>query len=443
MIRDREQIERRRFLQLSAAGLAIGGSASGWFEALASDAAPSKKRVRSCILLWMNGGPSQMDTFDCKPGTKNGGTVKTVATPVSGIEVADYLSEVGKEAKHLAILRSMSTKEGDHTRAAYHLRTGNLPQGPIKYPTFGSLMAKELEREDAELPSFVSIAPNRFLSPEAYNPGFLGSRYAPLVVGDATGPQARGDAKLTVENISLPGGVTQESFGLRLMLLQGMESRFSEARPAPPVVAHKVVYERAVRLMQSKAVQAFDLEKETAKVRDRYGRSSFGQGCLLARRLVEVGVPFVEVTLGSAEGAPAGWDTHGDGFNQVKSLCTVLDKGWSSLMRDLRERGLLDSTLIVWAGEFGRTPKINPQGGRDHFPAAWTTVLAGGGVRGGQVIGKTSVDEVKDRPIAVPDFLATICTALGVDPGRQNMADNDRPIRIVDQSAKPVKEVLA
>ena len=181
-------------------------------------------------------------------------------------------------------------------------------------------------------------------------------------------------------------------------------------------------------------------------LRDAYGRNLFGQGCLLARRLVERGVPFVEVTLAGVNGSNAfGWDTHNQNFEAVKRLSGVLDPAWGTLMEDLKQRGLLDSTLIVWMGEFGRTPKINNQQGRDHFPGAWSTVLAGGGIKGGQAYGKTSADgnKVETRPTSVGDFLATICQALGIDPLKQNNSNVGRPIRIAEPTAKPIKEIVA
>jgi uncharacterized protein (DUF1501 family) len=197
--------------------------------------------------------------------------------------------------------------------------------------------------------------------------------------------------------------------------------------------------------MRSAAAKAFELEEEPASVRDAYGRTGFGQGCLLARRLVERGVPFVEVTLSSAGGAmPAGWDTHLQNFDAVRQLSAVLDPAWAALMDDLRRLGRLDSTLIVWMGEFGRTPKINGQAGRDHFPGAWTTVIAGGGLKHGQVIGSSGADgmEAKGRPVPVPDLLATVYTGLGIDPLTQNDSGLGRPIRLVDPKAKPIKEIL-
>jgi len=197
--------------------------------------------------------------------------------------------------------------------------------------------------------------------------------------------------------------------------------------------------------MKSSAAKAFDLDEESAAVHDAYGRNPFGQGCLLARRLVERGVPFVEVTLSSADGTNGlGWDTHAQNFEAVEKLSGVLDAGWSTLMTDLRSRGLLEHTLIVWMGEFGRTPKINESAGRDHFPNAWSTVLAGGGIRGGQTIGNTGVDgeQIKDRPVLVPDLLATVIKGLGIDPAKQNTVENGRPIRLVDAKANPIKELL-
>jgi uncharacterized protein (DUF1501 family) len=220
---------------------------------------------------------------------------------------------------------------------------------------------------------------------------------------------------------------------------------FLANRPGVPVQSHESAYRRAVKMMRSSASKAFDLDEEPAALQDAYGRNPFGQGCLLARRLVERGVPFVEVTLSSVDGTNGlGWDTHAQNFDMVEKLSGVLDAGWSTLMTDLRTRGLLDHTLIVWMGEFGRTPKINESAGRDHFPNAWSTVLAGGGIKGGQAIGDTGPggEEVKSRPVLVPDLLATVVKALGIDPAKQNTVENGRPIRIVDAKANPIKEIL-
>jgi hypothetical protein len=437
----KQTLSRRDWLRLTSLGFA-GASLSGWLENLAGAAAAHPARKRSCILLWMSGGPSQMDTFDLKPGHKNGGPVKEIQTSAPGVRISEHLPRLAKQMKRMAIVRSMSTREADHARATYLMRTGRAPGGPIQYPSLGSLVSKELERPHAELPGFVSIAPSRLLNAAAYGPGFLGPRYAPLVVGENGGfrPGQRGDAAsaLRVQDLDLPAEVGARRADARLGLLDDLNREFLAERSATPSVSHRTAYRRAVAMMRSAAVKAFDLDDEPARLRDAYGRNLFGQGCLLARRLVEKGVPFVEVGL-------PGWDTHANNFDAVKRLCGVLDPAWATLMDDLADKGLLDSTLVVWMGEFGRTPIINGNKGRDHWAAAWSTVLAGGGIRGGQVVGASSADgmAVAGQPVRVPDFLATVGKALGLDVTKQNNSNVGRPIRFVDPGAKPIQEVLA
>jgi len=444
----RREVSRRDFLQLSAWG-ALGTGMSGWLRRLAAETAADPRRKRACILLWMSGGPSQNDTFDLKPDHENGGPFKPIETDVAGIQISEHLPKLATVMKHLVPIRSMSTKEGDHTRATYLLRTGYLPSGPLNYPTLGSFLSKELGAADSELPNFVSIAPNSVLSPNAYGPGFLGPQYAPLVVGEGAGfvqnNEQNLDTALKVKNLTLPQGITRKQADSRLSILNDLEHDFNATHPGIPTNSHRTAYEAAVRMMRSKAIEAFQLDQEPDTLRDAYGRNRFGQGCLLARRLIEQGVPFVEVSLNGVQGSNAfGWDTHQQNFEAVKSLSEVLDPAWGTLMTDLEQRGILDSTLIVWMGEFGRTPKINQNTGRDHFPAAWTTVLGGGGIRGGQVIGKTSDDGLKvtDQPVAVPDLMATICKALGVDSEKQNMSNIGRPIPLADHGAKPIEKIL-
>jgi hypothetical protein len=438
-------LSRRDLMKLTAAGFA-GWSMSGWLEALAADTASDPQRKRSCILLWMNGGPSQMDTFDLKPGTANGGPYKEIATSVPGIKISEHLPGVARHMKRMTIFRSMNTKEADHGRASYLMRTGRLPGGPVQYPSLGAFLSKELEQPDAELPGFIAIAPFRFFNVGAYGPGFLGPRYAPLVVGENAGfgqqqPDNNTDAALKVRDMAPPADARGSRSAARVGLLDEMEGDFLATRPDPAAQSHRTAYRRAVTLMNSAAARAFDLADEPAALRDRYGRNLFGQGCLLARRLVERGVPFVEVSLGGG----GAWDTHQNNFEQVKRLSGTLDPAWATLMDDLQARGLLDTTLIVWMGEFGRTPRINGSTGRDHWASSWSTVLAGGGIKGGQVVGRTSADgmSVKDHPVSVPDFLATVCRALGLDPRTQNQSNVGRPIRLVEPTAQPIKEALA
>jgi hypothetical protein len=436
---------RRDMLRLSLAG-AVGTSMSGWFGSLAQAAADQKDRKRACILLWMSGGPSQMDTFDLKPGHANGGLFKEIGTAVPGIKFSEHLPKLAKWTERMAIVRSMTAKEGDHGRATYYLRNGYVPMGALRYPTLGSFVSKELGRPDAELPNFVSIAPNRAISPGAYDSGFLGAQYAPLIVGDRPGPAQSNEETLKVEDIQPPASIPKEIVAGRLKLLQSLNDRFLSNYSDSPAASYQNAYQRAIDLMESKLSEAFELSQESDEVRNAYGRTRFGQGCLLARRLVERGVPFVEVTLGQLGGPDGvGWDTHAENFDQVRKLSDTLDAAWSSLMKELQERGLLDTTLVVWMGEFGRTPKINQAAGRDHYPQAFSSVLAGGGIRGGQVVGRTSADgsTVEERPVVVPDFLATVCQALGIDPMSQNDSNLGRPIRVVDPIAKPITEVLA
>jgi hypothetical protein len=436
---------RRDWLRFSAVGLTC--SQSGWLEALAADAATDPKRRRSCILLWMSGGPSQLDTFDLKPGHANGGPFKEIATKVPGIRISEHLPKLADRMDRLALVRSLTSKEGEHGLATYYAHTGYPMRAPVQYPPVGALVAKEAGSEQADLPGFVSVAPFRLFSPATHAPGFLGPQYAPLIVGDTPSAYSRpsGGAeeakKLRVANLSPHNGIDPAHFDARLQLVRQMQQDFVATHPQAPAKSHATAYERATRLMRTSAARAFDLDDEPQKLRDSYGRNLFGQGCLLARRLVERGVPFVEVSLGGDSGI--GWDTHVNNFETVRQLSQVLDAAWATLLDDLKERGLLDTTLIVWLGEFGRTPKINGENGRDHFPHAWTAVLGGGGIKGGQVIGKTSDDgeEILERPVTIPDLLATVCAALGIDPGKQNESNVGRPIRVVDRSANPIREL--
>lgn len=442
-------LSRRELFKLTAGGFAAY-STSGWIERLAADTAKHPKRKKSVVLLWMNGGPSQTDTFDLKPGHDNGGPFKEIQTNATGLKIGEHLPNVAKFGDKMAVIRSMSTKEGDHGRATFLMRTGYLPQGPIQYPTLGSLLSKEIGDPEAALPNFVSIAPYRQFSPAAFNAGFLGPAYAPLVVGDALqafqqpGQPGYNENALKVQDLELPAEVDPKHADARIDILKEMEADFVKSRPGVPAKSHATAYDRAVRLMKTAAGKAFNLEEEKAEVRDKYGRNLFGQGCLLARRLIERGVPFVEVTHGGINGGGFGWDTHGNNFDQVKNLCGTLDPAWAALMGDLQERGLLDSTLIVWMGEFGRTPKINQGKGRDHYPNAWATVLAGGGIKGGQAYGKTSAggEQVEEKPVSVGDLIATVAAAVGVDPTKQNPSNVGRPIRVADPTAKVIKDIV-
>jgi len=437
-------ISRRDLLKLSAAGV-LGAPMSGWFEGFARAAAPFVKR-KQCVLLWMSGGPSTIDLFDLKPGHDNGGEFKEIATKSPGVKISEHLPRIAKFSEKMAIIRSMTSKEGDHGRATHLMHTGYLPSTSVAYPTLGSIVSKELGRDDFHLPAFVSVSPYRAFNMAAHASGFLGPAHAPLIVAENNfnfgGNNGYAEA-LKVKDLEPAGKLDKEEIDSRLDLLRDLDKDFATTRPDTPPRSHRSAVERAVRLMKTSARKAFDLEQEKSSVRDAYGRNLFGQGCLLARRLVEQGGPFVEVSMGGVNNQPFGWDTHGQNFTLVKSLSESLDNAWSMLMSDLKERGLLDSTLIVWMGEFGRTPKINQGKGRDHWSNSWATVLAGGGIKGGQAYGKTSKDgeKVIENPVTVPDFMATVVKALGLDPEKTNTA-NGRPIRLGEKGGKPIESIV-
>jgi hypothetical protein len=416
-------VNRRAFLRSLAVG-AAGMGMLGWKETVALHAEELRKRGMACILLFMRGGPSQLETFDPKPGTANGGPTKAIDTAVSGIQVAEGWPNLAKMMKNLALVRSLTSKEGEHQRATYQLHTGYVPTGSVKYPSLGSIVASEIGPAEFDLPHFVSIG-NRATT---IGSGFLGMNFAPFIVPNPTQMPL---------NVSLPQGITDQRFDRRLGLLDGLEQEFAQAGGRPRVEDHKSLYQGAARMVRSPRLKAFRLDEEKDTLRDHYGRSPFGQGCLLARRLVEQGVTFVEVEQN-------GWDTHQDNFDKVKTLSEVADPAFATLVSDLNERGMLDRTLVIWMGEFGRTPKINPRSGRDHYPRAFSVALAGGGIKGGQVVGSTSSDgtQVQSRPVTVPDLFCTFYQALKINPRKENISTLGRPIKILDKG-QAVKELFA
>jgi len=419
--------------------LALGGlgySKCSWFQSLAVNASDSIKRQKSVIMLWMNGGPATIDLWDLKPNHKNGGPFREIGTAVPGIKISEHLPNLSRYMNEFVIIRSMATREGDHRRARIVGLTGYTPQGAIQFPALGSLVSHEFSLPDSNLPGFVSIGGRE---DGEIGGGFLGPRFSPFVVGSGSrnGGNLPAADDLKVHNLDLPRDVTQSNFKNRLKMLSDLEKDFDKGKNHSVVETLKTATDRAIRLMRPEAASAFHLEEEKEKLRDSYGRTSFGQGCLLARRLVERGVSFVEVALD-------GWDTHTNNFTSVQRLSTILDAGFSALMKDLRERGLLQDTLIVCQGEFGRTPRINGNKGRDHWPASWAAVMAGGGIKGGQVIGKTSNDgtSVESKPTRTSDLIATVVKAVGIDPMKQNMSNVSRPIRIADPNGKPIQEIF-
>ncbi len=419
----RKHCSRRSFL----AGMAAAAGSLTFRDALAVQAAELRKEGRALIVLWMQGGPSQLETFDPKPGTENGGPTEAIRTAVPGIQIAQGWEKTAAMMKEIAVIRSMTNKEGQHDRATYQLHTGYIPSGSVKHPSFGANVAKEIAPADHELPAVVTIGEGRGMAISGTGAGFLGVDYEPFHVSNAGSPP---------ENVAPLGG-NAKRFQRRLGLLGRLEEEFAGRGGAVVVNNHRRIYDKSSKLVLSPDVKAFDLSGESDETKSLYGDSAFSKGCLLARRLVESGVTFVEVRSN-------GWDTHDNNFDRVKTNAAAVDPGLAGLIADLKQRGLLEKTMVVWMGEFGRTPKINPRTGRDHYPRCFNALVAGGGVKGGQVIGSSTEDgaTVADRPVTVPDFLQSICHSLHVDAAKENMSPLGRPMKIVD-GGDVVKELFA
>ena len=383
-----------------------------------------KKQQKHVILLWLAGGASQLETWDPKPGRPTGGPFRAISTDVPGVEVSELLPKLAQRMKHTAIIRSLNTRIADHGGGASLMELGRRQEPAFNFPDLGAICARELARADSPVPDYVSM----YSATEGRRKGtsgFLGSRFAPMFLSD----------KMVPENINLPAGISDVDHQERNDLRQLLAKRFEREHSNHVVASHNYAYQRVRGLMASE--ELFDISKEPKKMLDHYGPTQFGQQCLIARRLVEAGVPFVKV-------ARAWWDSHGQNFETHLELCADLDHSMSALMDDLEQRGLLEHTLIITLGEFGRTPRINASLGRDHFASAWSTSLTGCGIKGGAVYGKTDEDgnTVKDGEIKAGDLFATIFDAIGIGHETEYYI-GARPIPIVDFGCKPVKDVLA
>lgn len=414
-------MQRRSFLRLSLGSLAAGFCAQAFDEKIGIAAEPAAKRIDACILLWMNGGPSHIDTFDPKPSSKSGGPFKSIATKTPGLRICEHLPRIAEQSHHFAVCRGLSSREGNHDRAQLLGHTSHVPNPTIEHPSFGAWTSAELGSRSGDLPAFISLN-----GPSA-GAGFLGRAHAPLVVSEA------GRAP---DNVDIASNINSIRYDRRLEALRALEDDFGAQHGKALVTERKAVYERALRLMRSPSLSAFDLEKEPAALQKAYGETKFGRGCLVARRLVEAGSRFVEVTLD-------GWDTHKDNFDRCRGLMETLDPAMSTLISDLAERKLLDRTLVLWMGEFGRSPRINDEDGRDHHPAAFSALLAGGGIRGGLVHGQTDAEGAKviEKPISAADIYATVAAQMGMDPNKSLMSPNGRPISLT-ASGRVLSEIL-
>lgn len=418
---DNSYFQGRRSFIAGGLGALVSSSILNW-QTLATAANSKQTRPMSCILLWMNGGPSHIDTFDPKPDSKTGGPFKIIKTKNKSLQICEHLPQIADQADKLAVIRSMTTKEGNHDRGRYLMHTGYAPSVTLQHPSFGSWVSRELGGNNAELPKFVCIRGG------SVGAGFLGVEHAPLTVQDPS---------QGLNNLHRAKDIDGQRFQQRQDALQLLQNRFSRQTGLSRVNDLSNVYAKAQRLMNSEMAKAFDLSSEPEMITEAYGKTPFGQGCLMARRLIESGIRFVEVTLD-------GWDTHVDNFSQTKSLCQELDPAYAMLLKELEERQLLESTLVIWMGEFGRSPRISRSEGRDHHPHAWTAVLAGGRVRANQVYGSSDEQGAKvvERPMTVPNYFATLSALMGIDPTTEVMSPVGRPISI-SENGKTVRQLIS
>ena len=399
-------------------------------------------RAKACILIWLDGGPSHLETFDVKPDApvEVRGPLNSIATRVPGIRVSECLPRTAQAIDKLAVVRSMTSPLGEHNFGTHYLMTGYKPTPAIEYPAFGAVVT-HLRASGRELPPNVAVPDFRVGGSKLSGGGYLPSSTHPFSIG--ADPAKRDFA---VRDLAPYQGVHNTRLSRRRRFAKAMD----QLSPAIDGSHENPDLERAYDLITStSAKQAFDLSQEPVKLRQRYGRKSIGQSCLLARRLVERGVPFVTVN-------NRGWDTHENLLTRLKEgytgapepgvgLVPSLDLSLSALLEDLEDRGMLDETLVVVMGEFGRTPKLNTAGGRDHWPRVFSVGLAGGGIQGGQVIGRSDAvgESPAERPVTPSDLAATIFTLLGVDPQRELRTNDGRPIRISPHDAKVVPELLS
>jgi hypothetical protein len=417
---------RRHFLKHMAGLSLMALPAFRFLQGINAFAKELKKDNKSLIILWMSGGPPTIDLWDLKPGQPTGGEFKPIPTSAAGIQISEHMPKIAAQMKHLSIIRSLSTTEGDHQRGRVLMHTAYSPSPIVNYPSMGSLVSSQMTAKDLALPGFISIGR------PADGPGFLGMNYAPFTVQNAGQPP---------ENVRTPGILGNEEeqkdrIQRRRRLFLTVEDNFKEANHGDAAGAHKDIYQKAFDLVASKEGKVFDLKNEKATLRDEYGKNGFGDGCLLARRLVEAGVTCVEVDLG-------GWDLHQGVFPALKNQrLPTLDKAMGTLVKDLVARGLWKNTVVLWLGEFGRTPRINANAGRDHWARCWSVVVGGGGIKGGIAYGDTDADgtSVKNNQVGVGDLFATVYKGMGLDPTLQIRDNLGRPMKIADGS--PIKELM-
>jgi hypothetical protein len=432
-VTDCEGFHRRDFLKIGAGGL-FGLTLPQLLRLEAQATSSATKRARAVIMLWLGGGPAHQDMWDLKPDAPEGirSLFKPIPTKADGVRISEHLPKTAQVADKISIIRSLYHSIPAHGPASVFMTTGNKPTPAMDYPSLGSLTARLLPVEKS-VPPYVSFNDNRRSAS-----GYLGTAYNPFIVeGNANG---RGSGSMRVRGIQLPNGFTLDELEKRDKLFKGFDETFrSLDQSADLVEGLDAFHQQALEILRSdKTKKAFDLTQETPALRDRYGSSAFGQGALAARRLVEAGVRFVTISFG-------GWDTHGKNFEALsKRLLPTLDQTLSALVEDLSARGLLDSTIVYCAGEFGRTPKINKNAGRDHWARSMAVVLAGGGLMRGYAHGSTDAQGMAPatEPCTPDDVSATIFHCLGIDPHTELTTSTGRPIQLF-REGRVIQKVLA
>lgn len=425
-----DELTRRSFVARTASSLLGVGLLPEIFTPKAQAAFENSSKLKqvatakNVIYLYMSGGQSHLDTWDPKEGVETAGPTKPIKTSADGVRISEYLPLTAKQMHHACVINSLSSTQGAHEQGNYIMHTSYELRGTIRHPSMGAWLNVFQGGGNGTLPNFVFVG-NDSRHPGA---GFFPAQYSPLYVSNPENG---------LKNVRLQSGLTEERFQKRMKLADSLDQEFRATFPHRNVKAYADMYDDAIAMMKSEDLKAFDLTEEKEEVRSQYGRQAFGQGCLLARRLVERGVRFVEVSLG-------GWDTHNGNFVRVPELCDTLDQGLAALLHDLHSRGLLQETLVVVTSEFGRTPDINQNVGRDHYPKAFSGILAGGGIAGGQTYGKTDKEgrEVVENKVAIQDFNATIGYALGLPLDQIVYSPSKRPFTIADRG-QPLTGIFA
>ncbi len=414
-------MSRRHFMgHLATAAATI--PAMNFISHVKANAAEMKKKQKACILMWMSGGPPSIDIWDLKPDSKNGGEFKPISTK-GNLQISEHMPKTASVMDNLSVIRAMSTREADHGRGRYYMHTTYVPNPTVVHPAFGSVVSYEMKRKELEIPSFISIGGG------GSSPGYLGMTHSPFLV----------DASGRINNADL-GEVGEQRLNQRLAMLATVEENFIRSDRGEAGQAHKDVYSKAVNLMQSKQMAAFKIDQEPKEVIEAYsgapaqggmmgGGGQFGRSLLMARRLVEAGVPFVEVDFG-------GWDLHANVFGALKNQkLPALDSGIAALTADLKQRGMLNDVVLVWMGEFARTPRINQDVGRDHWANSWSVMVGGGGLKGGLAIGETDKDGVSvasSKSYQPGDVWATVAHALGIPLDTVHKSKNGRPMKLAN-----------